>query len=74
MKKNKGESAFVTVTRMCGVEIFTARHLQSILSHFTPPDQPAPSRYTNNRAIYAGVTEKHPAMRYIGGNDDRQYA
>lgn len=64
-KLTKNEAAALATMAQMGVEVFTVRQLQSALGLSYQKTYRLLHGYTNNRAAYAGLLEKCPAVSYI---------
>ncbi len=64
-KLTKNEAAALATAAQMGVEAFTVRQLQSALGLSYQKTYRLLHGYTNNRAAYAGLLEKCPAVSYI---------
>ncbi|MDV2482452.1 hypothetical protein F8E02_10660 [Methanoculleus sp. Wushi-C6] len=64
-KLTKNEAAALATVAQMGIEVFTVRQLQSALGLPYQRTYRLLHGYTNNRATYAGLLEKCPAVSYI---------
>jgi len=64
-KLTKNEAAALATVAQMGVEVFTIRQLQSALGLSYQKTYRLLHGYNNNRAAYAGLLEKCPAVSYI---------
>nr|WP_303714758.1 hypothetical protein [Methanoculleus marisnigri] len=64
-KLTKNEAAALATVAQMGVEVFTVRQLQSALGLSYHQTYRLLHGYRNNRAAYAGLLEKCPAVSYI---------
>ncbi|WP_067073145.1 hypothetical protein [Methanoculleus horonobensis] len=64
-KLTKNEAAALETVAGMGIEVFTIRQLQSALGLSYQRTYRLLHGYNNNRAVYAGLLEKCPAVSYI---------